>query len=131
MRHSAMVLNSHELVEALWNATDVAYYTDNDVVFERSQFRGSIEEGLQAFNNPDVIIDENTYGIIIRIPEYHPLFNSYLITHEDEWCIDRLQQLTHEHTRVIRQLTDVFSEYITELSQAVSIEDKKSRRYEQ
>ena len=126
-----MVLNSHELVDALWNATDVAYYTDNDVVFERSQFRGSIEEGLQAFNNPDVIIDGTTYGIIIRIPEYHPLFNSYLITHEDEWCIDRLQQLTHEHTRVIRQLTDVFSEYITELSQAVSIEDKKSRRYKQ
>ena len=132
MRYSALVLDSSELVDDTWTATEVSYYTRNDIVFERSEFRGSSEDGLEAFNNPSVTVYVNNKrgkGIIVRVPEYHSLFNVYLISHEDDMCIETTPGVTSEHRRTIGQLTGVVGEYITNLSRAVKLKDITKNKY--
>ena len=122
MRYSAIVLDTENNVDELWNPADVSYYTKNDTIFDKAGFRGSIESGLAAFNSPDAVKyigRKRTYGLIVRVPDYHPLFNLYLVSHEDNWCISRTPKLTSEHTRTIRQLTGVVDVYIEELVRGI------------
>ena len=117
MRYSALFLESNNSVEEIWHHTDMRNLFDK--LFDKTKFIRSTEDGLEAYrSNPNVTIYVNgkrTLGIVIRVPEYHPLFNAYLISHEDDMCLDRIPGTTFEHGRVLQQLTGVVGEYIERL----------------
>ena len=122
MRYSGLLLSENHELQNIWTPDEEAYYSKKHL--SKKNFVGVEDDGLEAYSNVNTysvmyVNGKKMYGPLIKVPEFHPLFNCYLIYNEDNWCIDRMDLSSDQHS-LLQEALNLIEEYVEPFSKKIS-----------